>query len=52
MPGACEFREGYAYPPERPGIGLDINEQLAAKYPYQRAFMPIVRMEDGTMHRY
>lgn len=52
MPGACEFRDGYAYPPERPGIGLDINEQLAAKYPYQRAFMPIVRREDGTMHRY
>ena len=32
-----------------PTIGVDINEKLAAKYPYQRAYLPVNRLEDGTM---
>ena len=30
----------------------DLNETAAAKYPYQRAFMPLVRRLDGSMHVY
>jgi len=52
MPGACVCRDGYAHPHERPGIGVDIDEALAKKFPYQRAFMPIVRKTDGSMHVY
>jgi len=53
MPGACELGvDGYVRPNEAPGLGIDINEELAAKYPYQRAYMPIVRRLDGTMHVY
>ena len=52
MPGACEFRDGYAYPSDKPGLGMDINEELAKKYPYQRAYMSIVRRQDGSMHVY
>lgn len=52
LPGACEIRDGYALPNERPGLGLDINEEAAAKYPYQRAFMPHVRRRDGSVHVY
>lgn len=52
MPGACAFRDGSAYPHDRPGLGIDIDEQEAAKYPYKRAFMPIVRRVDGGMHVY
>ncbi|MGQ9697220.1 MAG: D-galactonate dehydratase family protein [Armatimonadota bacterium] len=52
MPGGCIFRDGYAYPLESPGLGVDINEAEAEKHPYQRAFMPIVRRLDGTMHVY
>ena len=52
MPGACFFRAGYAYPHEKPGLGVDINEELAKKYPYKRAYMPIVRRIDGSMHVY
>jgi len=52
MPGACTFRDGYAYPNEKPGLGIDIDEDLAAKYPYKRAYMPLVRRLDGTMHVY
>ena len=52
MPGACTFRDGCAYPNEAPGLGVDIDEEVAHKYPYQRAFMPIVRRVDGSMHVY
>lgn len=27
----------------------DIDEALAAKYPYKPAYLPVVRLEDGTM---
>jgi mannonate dehydratase len=50
--GICEMREGYVYPNEAPGLGLDVNEEKAAKYPYQRAFMPLVRRADGSVHVY
>ena len=52
IPGACRFRDGYAYPNETAGLGTDINEDLIAQHPYQRAYMPIVRRDDGSMHVY
>lgn len=33
FPGSPEVRNGYAYVTTRPGLGIDINEELAAKYP-------------------
>ncbi len=33
MPGMGEIRRGYLYGSDKPGLGLDINEELAAKYP-------------------
>jgi len=33
MPGTGQIRRGYLYGSEKPGIGVDIQEQLAAKYP-------------------
>lgn len=33
FPGCPEVRQGYAYPNDRPGLGIDIDESLAAKYP-------------------
>ena len=52
MPGAIELRDGAAYPNERPGLGVEIDEERAARYPYQEGFMPIVRRADGTLHVY
>jgi len=43
------FQNGYMYPGDAVGHGVDINEKLAAKYPYQRAYLPVNRLEDGTM---
>ena len=44
------FSEGMMHPGEAPGLGVDINEALAAQYPYQRAYLPVNRKLDGTMH--
>jgi mannonate dehydratase len=33
FPGMGEIRKGYLYDSAKPGLGLDINEELAAKYP-------------------
>jgi len=37
-------------PGDAPGLGVDIDEELAAKFPYERAYLPINRKLDGTMH--
>ena len=42
----------YAVPNELPGLGVDIDERAAAKYPYKPAYMPLVRREDGSMFVY
>jgi mannonate dehydratase len=49
FPHAYRFNEGYLHPGDQPGLGVDINETLAAQYPYQRAYLPVNRLEDGTM---
>ncbi len=49
FPHAYYFEDGYLHPGETPGHGVDLNEELAAKYPYQRAYLPVNRLEDGTM---
>jgi mannonate dehydratase len=49
FPHAYTFSDGMLHPGEAPGIGVEIDEALAAKYPYSRAFLPVNRLEDGTM---
>ena len=49
FPHAYTFKDGFLYPGETPGHGVDIDEKLAAKFPYQRAYLPVNRLEDGTM---
>ncbi|MET0307667.1 MAG: bifunctional D-altronate/D-mannonate dehydratase, partial [Sphingomonas sp.] len=43
------FADGYMHPGDKPGLGVDIDEALAAKYEYKRAYLPVARLEDGTM---
>ncbi|MCS6775388.1 MAG: D-galactonate dehydratase family protein [Chloroherpetonaceae bacterium] len=50
LPGAPVFRDGYLEVADMPGLGVDVNEDLAAKYPYQRAYLPMVRRADGSVH--
>ncbi len=49
FPHQYSFKEGYMHPGDEPGLGVDLNEELAAKHPYQRAYLPISRKLDGTL---
>ena len=49
FPHAYSFDKGSMHPGDTAGHGVDIDEELAAKYPYQRAYLPINRLQDGTM---
>jgi mannonate dehydratase len=50
FPHSYRFADGYLHPSEEPGLGVDIDEGLAARYPYRPASLPVNRLEDGTMH--
>jgi mannonate dehydratase len=50
FPHSYSFESGFMHPGDEPGLGVDIDEALAAKYPYQRAYLPVNRKLDGTMH--
>jgi len=43
------FRDGYLHPGDAPGHGVDIDEKLAASYPYKASSLPVNRLEDGSM---
>ena len=50
FPGCPELRGAYAYPNDKPGFGVDINEELAAKYPCPEGVLEWTqaRSPDGT----
>src|SRR6202453_1680086 len=52
FPHAYSFKDGFMYPGDAPGHGVDIDEKLAATFPYQRAYLPVNRKLDGTMHNW
>jgi mannonate dehydratase len=56
FPGCPETRDGYMYAREAPGLGMDIDEKLAARFPYPpgRTFdysWGTTRRKDGTVIR-
>lgn len=53
FPGCPEVRNGYMYPNTQPGLGIDINEELAAKYPCEDFLdaWTVARLPDGTSAR-
>jgi mannonate dehydratase len=50
FPHAYRFADGVMHPGDKPGLGVDIDEALAATFPYQPAYLPVARLLDGTMH--
>jgi galactonate dehydratase len=38
VPGCPVPRDGYFHPPEKPGLGIDINEDVLKAHPYQERF--------------
>jgi mannonate dehydratase len=52
FPHSYTFENGHLHPGEVPGHGVDIDEELAAQFPYKRAYLPINRLQDGSMHNW
>jgi len=50
FPHAYSFSDVYLHPGDKPGLGVDIDESLAERYPYRPAYLPISRRVDGTVH--
>jgi mannonate dehydratase len=51
FPHDYHFEAGFLHCGETPGHGVDIDEALAAKFPYKRAYLPVNRQKhDGTLH--
>lgn len=53
FPGCPEIRNGYMYPNQQPGLGVDIDEELAAKFPCDEHVVQWTqtRWPDGTPAR-
>jgi mannonate dehydratase len=53
FPGCPEVRNGYMYPNDKPGLGIDIDEELAAKFPCEDFLdkWTVARLPDGTSVR-
>ena len=49
FPHAYRFERGHFHPGDAPGLGVDIDEALAARFSYKRAYLPVNRLEDGAM---
>jgi mannonate dehydratase len=44
------FADGMLNPSEEPGLGVDYDETLAARFPYDPKYLPVARRLDGSVH--
>lgn len=44
-----QIKDGLLYMEDKPGFGVDFDEEAAKKYPYKRSYLPVNRLEDGTL---
>ena len=50
FPHAYTFDAGAMHPGDAPGLGVMLDEALAATFPYEPAYLPVARLADGTLH--
>ena len=43
------FNDGYVFLEDKPGLGVDYDEAIAQNYKYKRSYLPVTRLEDGTL---
>jgi galactonate dehydratase len=46
--GHFRYEKGYALPPTRPGLGIDLDETVAAKFPFEEKAWSTLRLPDGS----
>jgi len=44
------FDDGFLHPGEQPGLGVELDEDAAAAFEYTKAYLPVNRLTDGTVH--
>jgi len=44
------FSDGLLHPGESPGLGVELDLDAAARFPYEPAYLPVNRLTDGTVH--
>ncbi|MFX1536356.1 MAG: D-galactonate dehydratase family protein [Promethearchaeota archaeon] len=43
------YEHGYLTLTDKPGLGVDIDEEMAKKYPYRKSYLPTSRRIDGSV---
>jgi mannonate dehydratase len=46
---AWSCSDGHLHPGDLPGLGVEVDEDLAASFPYEPAYLPVARRRDGSM---
>jgi mannonate dehydratase len=44
------YADGMLHVSDAPGLGVSFDEEAAARYPYQRRYLPVTRLRDGSVH--
>jgi mannonate dehydratase len=44
------WRDGMLHPGDAPGLGVELDQDEAGRYPYEQAYLPYNRLADGTVH--
>jgi mannonate dehydratase len=44
------FTDGLLHPSDTPGLGVELDDAAAARFPYAPAYLPVNRLTDGTVH--
>ncbi|WP_109211589.1 MULTISPECIES: D-mannonate dehydratase ManD [Microbacterium] len=44
------WHDGAMHPGDAPGLGVEYDDDAAARFPYEPAYLPTARLVDGTVH--
>ncbi|MFD7658655.1 D-mannonate dehydratase ManD [Actinosynnema sp. NPDC059797] len=44
------FADGLLHPSDAAGLGVELDLEAAARFPYRAAYLPVNRLADGTLH--
>lgn len=50
FPHSYRYADGFFTPGDEAGLGTRLDEEIAARYPYRAASLPVNRLIDGTIH--
>ena len=43
------YKDGYVFLEDKPGLGVDYDEVTASDFKYKRSYLPVTRLDDGTL---